>query len=355
MSMSMNGGVSQSNQKQDFSHLIVPDDGKDNYGENGFWMHEMITEQWSQHYKVRQVMFNTRSKFQQISVVETFPFGRTLVLDGQTQSSKVDEFVYHESLVHTPMLMHPNPKTVFIGGGGELATAREVLKHKSVEKVVMCDIDELVVRVCAELLPEWGQGCLDDPRLEVHYTDAYAFLEQTYKEKFDVIIMDIADPVEAGPGVALYYKEFYEMVRKERLNENGVLVTQSGCAGINSCQECFTSIYNTFRESFELAVPYISDVPSFGCQWGFTVAVNSDDPKHVEATDPKNWSKSQFTKMVEKRIDQETRYGELRFLDAESFMGMVHVSKAIRDQLEAETRVISKDSPIYVWAGAVNE
>lgn len=328
---------------------------KDSFGENGFWMHEQITEQWSQRYKVRKVLYTARSKFQQISVVETYPFGRTLVLDGQTQSSKVDEHVYHESLVHTPMLMHPAPKTVFIGGGGELATAREILKHRSVEKVVMCDIDELVVRVCAEKLPEWGRGCLEDPRLEVHYTDAYAFLESQTELQFDVIIMDIADPVEAGPGVALYYKEFYEMVRKRRLTPGGVLVTQSGCAGINSCQECFTSIYSTFRESFRRPIPWISDVPSFGCQWGFTAAVNSDDPEVVEATDPKNWSKPQIQAMLEARIDQGSKYGELEFLDPESLVGMVHVSKAIRAQLEAETRVISKDNPCYVWAGTINE
>lgn len=175
--------------------------------------------------QLTSIDFNSKSKFQKVQIIKTIPFGTTLVLDGKTQSAQFDEAVYHEHLVHPAMMMHGNPKSVYIGGGGEYATARDVLKHTSVEKCVMVDIDEVVrshgfcfrfvalptmrltcnhhgwqvCNVCAEHLPQWHGGCLDDPRLEVHFDDAKAFLERT-EQKFDVIIMDIADPIEAGPG-----------------------------------------------------------------------------------------------------------------------------------------------------------
>ncbi|CAM9364712.1 unnamed protein product, partial [Ectocarpus fasciculatus] len=170
---------------------------------SSFWFHEDVSEDLELRSRLNKIMFNASSDFQHVQVVETAPFGKTLVLDGKTQSAQLDEFIYHETLVHPAMLAHPNPKRVYIGGGGELATAREVLRHKSVEKCVMVDLDKLVVDTSRDVLPEWGAGVLDDPRLELHYTDAHAFLREN-EDMYDVIIMDIADPIEAGPGYILY-------------------------------------------------------------------------------------------------------------------------------------------------------
>lgn len=146
------------------------------------------------------------SEFQQIQVIDSY-FGRTLVTDGKTQSAEHDEFVYHENLVHPAMFWSAilsngsngtGPKSVFIGGGGELATAREVLRHASVERCVMVDIDPKVVDVCCKYLPEWGgKGVLEHPKMTYIAGDAHEYLMNT-SEKFDVIIMDISDPVEAG-------------------------------------------------------------------------------------------------------------------------------------------------------------
>ena len=149
--------------------------------------------------RLKNITFDAKSEFQRAQIVETAPFGKTLVLDGKSQSAKFDEPVYHESLVHPALLMHPNPKSVYIGGGGEGATAREILRHKTVEKCVMVDIDEVVCNICKEQMPEWGAGAWDDARFEVHFEDAKAYLEKD-ERKYDVIIMDIADPIEAGPG-----------------------------------------------------------------------------------------------------------------------------------------------------------
>jgi thermospermine synthase len=175
------------------------------------------------------------SKFQEVQVIDSY-FGRTLVTDAKTQSAEHDEFVYHESLVHpalfwSALLSKDGPKSVFIGGGGELATAREVLRHTSVERCVMVDIDPVVVDVCVKYLPEWGgQAVIDHPKMTYIVGDAHQYLMNT-REKFDVIIMDISDPVEAGPGIALYTQEFYRRAAEVLNEECGVFVTQAGSAG----------------------------------------------------------------------------------------------------------------------------
>ena len=92
----------------------------------------------------------------------------------KTQSAARDEHIYHESLVHPALLMHPNPKNVYIGGGGEMGTAREILRHKSVEKVVMVDIDEVVCDIALTHLKQWSAGVKEDPRFSLFCEDSKA-------------------------------------------------------------------------------------------------------------------------------------------------------------------------------------
>lgn len=262
-----------------FKLEIMSSDAAEPTMTSGFWFTEEVSPVMNISMKLDRITFDQKTKFQRAQIVETAPFGKTLVLDGKTQSALNDEFVYHESLVHPSMLAHPSPKRVFIGGGGELATAREVLKHSSVESCVMVDIDGAVssettnkvdlsdflpqvVDICKSEMPEWAAGCTEDPRLTVVIDDAKAWLENT-SEKFDVVIMDIADPIEAGPGIALYYTEFYKFVTS-RMNPGGIFVTQSGPGSIMNYTECNTVIHNTLKHSFDHVVAYSSDVPSFG-------------------------------------------------------------------------------------------
>lgn len=129
-------------------------------------------------YGLKSLLHSGQSKFQTVDVVDLEPFGRTLLIDGLIQSCQVDEFVYHESLVHPALLSHPCPKSVYIGGGGEGSTAREVLRHTTVERCVMVDIDADVVKFCRENLPENAEAFADS-RLELVIDDAKAVLEQS--------------------------------------------------------------------------------------------------------------------------------------------------------------------------------
>lgn len=137
---------------------------------------------------------------------ELFRPDRIVFLDGVMQSRRSGDAAYHEALVHPGMFLHENPKRVAIIGGGEGATLREVLKHNTVEKVVMIEIDEKMVKLSREYLPQWSDcsmlegsvgNCFDDPRVELYCEDAFAWFIDRFSgdkknsvEPFDVIIMD---------------------------------------------------------------------------------------------------------------------------------------------------------------------
>lgn len=218
--------------------------------------------------RVKRVLVSKKSRYQQIDVVDTEEFGRVLVLDGLVQSSEADEFYYHESLVHPAMVLHPNPRRVLILGGGEGATLREVLKYNTVEKAVMVDIDEEVVKISRDYLTEWHSGAFDDPRSSIVIEDGKAFVERL-GERFDVIIMDLTDPY--GPEIArrLYRSEFIERLR-EVLTEDGVLSTQAG-ASFFYPQE-YDDLHQSIEMFFRNTASFSVWIPSFGYSCSFIVA-----------------------------------------------------------------------------------
>lgn len=279
-------------------------------------------------YKVDKILGSATSKWQEVMLADIEPFGRSLIIDGLMQSSRCDEFVYHECLVHPSLLMHPNPKTVYIGGGGEGSTAREVLRHKSVEKCVMVDIDEDVVGFCKKHLDE-NHAAFADKRLDLVIDDAKAWLERS-DLMFDIIIMDLDDPLEGGPCYQLYTKEFYAMC-KAKMNPGGILVTQSGQSGIKAHTLVFSPINCTLKAVFPKVVAYNQAVYSFMDEWGWNVAFSESG-----AVEPKSLSVEEVDKRISERI-----VGELQFLDGESWPGIWALSKKHRKTLAAETTVMS--------------
>ena len=119
----------------------------------GNWLYETITPDLIQAERITEVLFEGRTEYQEVVIVDGLSFGRTLLLDGKTQSTEMDEFVYHEALVQPSLITHSDPKEVFVAGGGEGATIREVLSHDSVTRVVMVDIDREVIELCRKHLP----------------------------------------------------------------------------------------------------------------------------------------------------------------------------------------------------------
>jgi len=267
-----------------------------------------------------------------MEVIDTCDFGRCLVLDGKLQSSQRDEFIYHEALVHPALMTHSQPSTVFIAGGGEGATLREVLAHRSVKKAVMVDIDQEAVDVCRRFLPSLHQGCFDDGRVELLHLDARKYLSES-RQKFDVIVMDITDPVEGGPSYLLYTREFYGIVA-DRLAPGGLLAVQSGPANLHD-MVVFTAINNTLREVFPRVFPYIASVPSFGGVWGFTLAGKDLDPLALSAGE------------IDHRLS--ARVGkELQFYDGTTHQGMFRLPRYLRDAMREGKSVITDQSPVFL-------
>ena len=282
--------------------------------------------------KVRQVLYSGRTAYQMVDVVDSDVYGLSLILDGKTQSTERDEHIYHEALVHPAMLMHRSPRSVFIGGGGEGGTLREVLAHRSVERVVMLDLDREVVDLCRQYLPQHHQGSFDDPRLELLHTDAREYLRDCH-QLFDVMVMDLVDPLEGGTAHLLYTEEYYQ-IAKSKMNPGGVLVTQSGPASLINLQECFTAIVHTLGKTFKHTSPYQVHVPAFQNLWGFTLASDAPLPE---------CSPGQVEKLVEERIKKG-----LKFYDGASHLNMFSLPKYLRQGFQQESRINRDASPVFM-------
>ena len=186
------------------------------------WIREVHQGVVGLGFKVRKTLFSGESPYQRIDLVETYSHGALLLNDGVVMLSERDEFVYHEMIAHVALFVHPAPRRVLIVGGGDGGTAREVLRHPTVEKVVMVEIDEMVVQACREYLP--AVSCaLDDPRLDLRIEDGVRYVADTGQE-FDIVIVDSTDPI--GPAAPLFNRPFYGNVAA-RLAPDGILITQA--------------------------------------------------------------------------------------------------------------------------------
>ncbi|TXG72012.1 hypothetical protein EZV62_000591 [Acer yangbiense] len=227
----------------------------------------------------------------------------------------------------------PGHRTALVIDGGEGSTAREILRHKPVEKVVMCDIDEEVVEFCKSYLVV-NREAFSNPRLELVINDARAELESRKEYYYDVIIGDLADPIEGGPCYKLYTKSFYEFIVKPRLNPGGIFVTQAGPAGIFSHTEVFSCIYNTLKQVFKYVVPYSAHIPSFADTWGWVMA--SDSPFTLSAEE------------LDLRMKLNIK-GENRYLDGNTIASASSLSKAVRKSLDNETHVYTEGSARFIY------
>lgn len=220
--------------------------------------------------KIQHIIAEGKTAFTKYLFFKSKMHGICISLDGDIQSCEADEKMYHEALVHPAMFAHPNPKRILIMGGGEGATAREVLKHKSVTRVVMVDIDREFVKLCKTHILVWSDGAFSDKRLEVIYMDINEYLSSC-TEKFDVVIGDLVDVDDWNSSVASLYKEKFYKSLKDSLSYNGVIATQGGALdtqkSINhkNIRKMMTSVFKDVRS-------YGVVIPSFYHLWGYVIA-----------------------------------------------------------------------------------
>lgn len=243
------------------------------------WFTEKQTEHFGITARIKRTLHTEKTDFQQLDMVETAEFGNMLLLDGMVMTTERDEFVYHEMVAHPTLVTHPNPKHVLVVGGGDGGVIREVLKHSSVEKAVLVDIDGKVIEYSKQYLPSIA-GKLDDPRVEVRVDDGFMHIHD-YKNAYDVIMVDSTEPV--GPAVKLFERGFYQGIY-EALKEDGIFVAQTDNPWFKA--DLITQVNRDVKEIFPITRLYIANIPTYPSGlWTFTMGSKTHDPLQVKVED----------------------------------------------------------------------
>ncbi|APC09022.1 polyamine aminopropyltransferase [Neomoorella thermoacetica] len=242
----------------------------------GIWFSELQTPDLAISVRLNQTLHHEKTPYQELAVVDTEAYGRMLLLDNIIQTTVKDEFFYHEMIAHVPLNTHPNPRTALVIGGGDGGVVREIVKHPSIEKVTLVEIDARVVANAREYLPEIACG-LDDARVEIRFEDGIEHVRQR-ENTYDVIIVDSTDPI--GPAVGLFSAEFYRNVYRA-LKADGVFVAQTESPIFNS--RLIRRIQRDLKEIFPIARLYLTTVPTYpGGLWAFSLGSKKYDPLEVD-------------------------------------------------------------------------
>ncbi len=223
------------------------------------WISETLFDEqgFRMSYQVERVLYEMKTEHQDLVLFEHRFFGKMLMLDGATQVTSKDEFVYHEMMTHVPILAHGNAKEVLIVGGGDCGIAEEVLKHKSVKRLTQVEIDASVVEFSKEHFPEFTKPVLGDKRFDLVIDDGMNFVAKTDR-RFDVIIVDSTDP--QGPGKVLFSSRFYAAC-KRCMAKGGVMVTQNGVPILQPGE--LSSGIAKFRKLFADGFCYVAAIPTY--------------------------------------------------------------------------------------------
>jgi len=297
----------------------------------GIFINETHTSAAIWQYRVEKMLLEGKTQYQTYQIANVPRFGKSLFLDYNIQTSLLDEYIFHECMSQPAMTLHPNPKRVVVCGGGEGATLREALFHNTVTEAAMIDIDEELVDMVKVHMPEWHQGAFEDPRTTLLHEDARGWLVREKGNNWDVILSDLPNPHEDGPGQMLFTKEYFQICF-DALGDDGVLALQAGSASENY-PACMVSCIKTLQEVFPHVAGYYGMVNTFFQPWGFVLASKKHDPlaltrEEIEArhaargVKPKYYTgrfhQACFTlpEYLEKAIDEQGRI----LTDAEPFV-----------------------------------
>jgi len=240
--------------------------------ETELWFTEKQTPALGLSLKVKETLFQCRTQFQEIAVLDTLQCGRMLVLDGMVMTTVADEYVYHEMIAHVPLRTHPAPRAVLVIGGGDGGVVREISSYPQVEKIVLVEIDAGVVEAARRFLPEISCA-LNDPRLEIIYKDGAEFI-RTCKDAFDVVIVDSTEPVAIAEGLfgTVFYKGVYDALKKD-----GIMVAQTESPFYNG--SLLRSTFQRISAIFPRSMLYLAPVPTYPSGlWSFTLGSKSFNP-----------------------------------------------------------------------------
>ena len=236
------------------------------------WIEETFHPHWRVRLEARRVLHEVKTEHQHLVIFENPTWGTVLMLDGVCQLTTSDEFVYHEMMAHVPLMALDKPKRVLVIGGGDGGVLREVLKHPTVAKATLCEIDRTVIDLSLKHYPRIADGCMDDARADVVIADGLKYVADT-REKFDAIIVDSSEPI--GPSAVLHTREFFTDC-KRALKKGGILVTQNGLPFL--FPEHLRATTQIFASLFKATSPYMCTQPCyFGGPFALNAASDGDD------------------------------------------------------------------------------
>ena len=234
-------------------------------------IHERLTDAAGVYFDATLVE-RRQTPFQLLEVYDTAALGRIFRLDGFNMTSERDEFLYHENLVHPAAVAHPHPRQALVIGGGDGGSSEELLKHRTIERVHLAELDPDVIEVAKRHFGKVHRGAFDDPRMQVTVGDGLAYLRET-TARYDLVNMDLTDPV--GPSVELYSAATFSLV-KRAMTPEGALTLHIGSPFFHP--ERVKTTIAALREVFARVIPYFAYIPLYGSLWGFAVATDRLDP-----------------------------------------------------------------------------
>jgi spermidine synthase len=208
-------------------------------------------------FAAERILYEMQTEHQHLVLFENRLFGKMLMLDGATQVTTRDEFIYHEMMTHVPLLAHGEAREVLIIGGGDCGIAEEVLKHPGVVRLTQVEIDASVVEFSKEHFPQFAGPVLSDRRFDLVIDDGMHFIRRTDR-RFDVIIVDSTDP--QGPGAVLFTAAFYAAC-KACMASRGIMVTQNGVPFLQPA-ELATSV-GRLQKLFADVTCYVAAIPTY--------------------------------------------------------------------------------------------
>lgn len=254
-------------QPEDFVRHDVPRDRQ--------FLYEWLNEDYGFFLRADKRIEVARTRFQDLEIYQTPQFGKLFRLDGCIMTSEGEEYFYHENLIHPAATAHAAPRRALIIGGGDGGAAEELLKHPSIERVVMVELDGKVVDIAKQHFEKIHRGVFNDPRLELRIADGLDYLART-EERFDLIALDLPDPI--GPATALYESPFFADC-KRALAPGGVLTLHMGSPV--SRPDRVGAIYERLAATFEIVRPLVVFIPLYGALWSLASCSDSLDPAAV--------------------------------------------------------------------------
>jgi spermidine synthase len=222
------------------------------------WFSERHTKNVEFSIRTDKQLYSGQSPFQRIDVFESVEFGRFLTLDGYMMLTEKDEFIYHEMIVHPPMAVNPKTENILVIGAGDGGAIRELARYQSIKNIDVVEIDEMVVKVCREYLPQTACG-FDDERVHLYFQDGLKYI-RSCESQYDLIIVDSTDPF--GPGEGLFTKEFYGNCYKA-LKADGIMVNQHESPFYEGDAIAMQRAHKRIVQCFPISRVYQAHIPTY--------------------------------------------------------------------------------------------